>query len=96
MKTFVYIAKDSGGSEVRGKVKAENRNQAIANIRANDLCPIALGVFVFLIPYTASLYNGLSSLFGHENEGACRKPNSHFLKSVLAAIGKKLIEMSER
>ena len=82
MKTFVYIAKDLGGSEVRGKVKAENRNQAIANIRANDLCPIALGE--------------LKGEETHENEGACRKPNSHFLKSVLAAIGKKLIEMSER
>ena len=43
MKTFVYIAKDSGGSEDRGKVKAENLDQAIANIRANDLRPTALG-----------------------------------------------------
>ena len=87
MKTFVYIAKDSGGSEVRGKVKAENRNQAIANIRANDLRPIALGELKGEETHKKET---------HENEGACRKPNSHFLKSVLAAIGKKLIEMSER
>lgn len=87
MKTFVYIAKNSGGSEVRGKMKAENRDQAIANIRANDLCPIALGELKGEETHEEET---------HENEGACRKPNSHFLKSVLAAIGKKLIEMSER
>ena len=87
MKTFEYIAKDSGGSEVRGKVKAENRNQAIANIRANDLCPIALGELKGEETHEEE---------AHENESACRKPKFHFLKSVLAAIGKKLIEMSER
>ena len=82
MKTFVYIAKDSGGSEVHGKVKAENLDQAIANIRANDLRPTALGE--------------LKGEETHENEDTCRKPKSYFLKRILAAIGKKLIETSER
>ena len=30
------------------------------------------------------------------NEDTCRKPKSYFLKRILAAIGKKLIETSER
>ena len=33
-------------------------------------------VFIFLIPYTASLYNGLSSLFGH---GGCHRWSVNFM-----------------
>lgn len=62
-------------------MKAEDWNQAIANIRADGLYPTALGE--------------VKGEETHENEDACWKPKSHFLKSILAALGKKLIEMSE-
>lgn len=43
MAVFQYIAKDSAGNEVRGKVEAGDRASAIAAVRAQGVFPTALG-----------------------------------------------------
>lgn len=44
---FSYIAKSySDGSEQRGTIEAEDRNAAIAAIRANGLMPTAVGQII--------------------------------------------------
>ena len=65
----------------RGRVKAHDRNQAIANIRAQGLYPTALGE--------------MKGEATSEKKVPCKKPKSHLLKNALAAIGKKLIAISE-
>ncbi len=43
MAKFNYIAMDAGGKEVRGSVEASSQAQAIAQIRAQNLFPTAIG-----------------------------------------------------
>ena len=43
MATFQYIAKDAAGNETRGQLEADDRNSAIASVRALGLYPTALG-----------------------------------------------------
>ena len=43
MATFQYKAKDSSGNEVLGQIEAEDRNSAIAAVRAQGLAPTAMG-----------------------------------------------------
>ena len=43
MARFNYIAMDAAGKEVRGSVDASSQAQAIAQIRAQNLFPTAIG-----------------------------------------------------
>ena len=43
MAKFNYIAMDAAGKEVKGSVEASDRAQAIAQIRAQNLFPTAIG-----------------------------------------------------
>ena len=87
MPTFTYTARDAKGAQVRGRLDAATRKQALAQLAARQLSPLQLGEAGAAAAAGGSGGGGLAAMFSGGEGGRKRYGREHALPFLRALMG---------